>query len=158
MNGKGMRIITIAALVLVIPFPLGLAWAGNLAKTVIPLRLSEGVAQGSGEAVISDSSLVIRVQDLKPDSVYTVWYVNTQPREEVAGVGKPPYEFRTDRNGAARFRAKLSESPFGKWQMLVIIRHPSGDPTDMQHKEDALWAQLARSAGAAGNPCAAKMN
>lgn len=107
--------------------------------------------------MIADSALTIRVKDLKPDSVYTVWYVNMEPKHEMAGVGPSPYLFKTDKKGAAIFKAKLDAQPFGKWQMLVIIRHPKGDPQDMEHKEDALWAPLTTSAGKApANPCAAR--
>jgi len=132
----------------------GRAWSAAQAK--ITLLRAQGVEQGSGEAVITDRALTIRVKDLKPDSVYTVWYVNMEPKHEIAGVGPSPYIFKTDKRGVATFRAKLDEQPFGRWQVLVIIRHPNGDPQDMQHKEDALWAPLTKSAEKApANPCAA---
>lgn len=131
--------------------------ASAAAQTKITLQRSQGAEQGSGEAVIADSALTIRVKDLKPDSVYTVWYVNMEPKHEMAGVGPSPYMFKTDKKGVATFKAKLDAQPIGKWQMLVIIRHPNGDPQDMGHKEDALWAPLTKSAGKApANPCAAK--
>ena len=118
---------------------------------------SQGVDQGSGEAVIGDHTLTIRVKDLKPRSVYTVWYVNMDPKHEMAGVGEAPYAFKTDRKGAATFKAKLAEQPFGRWQLLVIVRHPNGDPQDMQRTEDALWAPLAKAGGKGSvNPCAAR--
>lgn len=123
----------------------------------LALQRSQGVEQGSGEAVIGDHTLTIRVKDLKPHSVYTVWYVNMDPKHETAGVGEAPYAFKTDKKGTATFKAKLAEQPFGKWQTLVIIRHPNGNPQDMQHKEDALWAPLAKAAGKGSvNPCAAR--
>jgi hypothetical protein len=131
--------------------------ASAAAQTKITLQRSQGVEQGGGEAVITDSALTIRVKDLKPDSAYTVWYVNMETKHEMAGVGSSPYMFKTDKKGVATFKAKLDAQPFGKWQMLVIIRHPSGNPQDMGHKEDALWAPLTKSAGKApANPCAAK--
>jgi hypothetical protein len=37
----------------------------------------------------------------------------------------------------------LSESPFGKWQMIMIVLHPNGDPTDMKSMVEALKAELA---------------
>lgn len=132
------------------------AGRASAAQTKITLHRAQGVEQGTGEAVITDSALTIRVKDLKPSSVYTVWYVNMEPKHGIAGVGPSPYTFKTDKRGVATFKAKLDEQPFGTWQMLVIIRHPNGDPQDMAHKEDALWAPLTKSAGnAPANPCAA---
>ena len=123
----------------------------------LPLQHAKGVEHGSGEAVFVDGTITARVKDLKAHSVYTVWYVNTDPKHEMAGVGQPPYMFKTDGRGAAAFKAKLDKQPFGTWQMLVIVRHPNGNPQDMQHMEDALWASLAKGPGkAAANPCAAK--
>lgn len=131
--------------------------ASGAAQAKITLQRAQRVEQGGGEAVITDSALTIRVKDLKPDSVYTVWYVNMEPKHEMAGVGPSPYMFKTDKKGVATFKTKLDAQPFGKWQMLVIIRHPNGNPQDMEHKEDALWAPLSKSAGKGpANPCAAK--
>lgn len=131
--------------------------ASDAVQAKITLQRSQGVERGSGEAVITDSALTIRVKDLKPDSVYTVWYVNMETKHEMAGVGPSPYLFKTDKKGVATFKAKLDAQPFGTWQMLVIIRHPNGNPQDMEHKEDALWAPLSKSAGKApANPCAGR--
>jgi hypothetical protein len=64
--------------------------ASAAAQTKITLQRSQGVEQGSGEAVMTDSALTIRLKDPKPDSVYTVWYVNMEPKHEMAGVGPHP--------------------------------------------------------------------
>ncbi len=144
----------------IIVLTMALLWGGSPAfgaeQVKIALHPSQGVEQGSGEAVIANGTLTIRVKDLKPHSVYTVWYVNTEPEHMISGVGQRPYMFKTDKRGVATFRAKLDEQPFRRWQVLVIIRHPNGDPQDMQHKEDALWAPLTKAAEKApANPCAA---
>jgi hypothetical protein len=34
------------------------------------------------------------------------------------------------------------ESPFEKWQMLMIVLHPNGDPTDMKDMVGGLSAEL----------------
>ena len=136
-----------------------LGWTGPAFSTEqvkLLLHRAQGATQGSGEAVIVDGTLTTHVKDLKPHSIYTVWFVNTDPKHEMAGVGQAPYMFKTNGSGAGTFKAKLEEQPFGMWQMLVIIRHPNGNPQDMQHVEDALWAGLARASKSPTNPCAAR--
>jgi hypothetical protein len=85
---------------------------------------------------------VNQVNGLKPNAVYTVWFVNMEPTMTKEGVGTPPYAFTTDKKGHATYKATLRESPIGKWQGIFIVRHPSGDPKDMDHMEDALMAKL----------------
>jgi hypothetical protein len=51
--------------------------------------------------------------------------------------------FKTDANGFGQYSSSLSESPFGKWQMIMIVLHPNGDPTDMKSMVGALKAKLA---------------
>ena len=139
---KRMRIVALTtAVVLAVATVWGAGQAVSAEKKMA-LNRSGNVQAGSGEAVIVDSTLTIQVRDLKPTSVYTVWFVNMEPKEEMAGVGTAPYAFKTDRQGTATFKATLAEAPVGKWQMLVIVRHPMGDPKDMMNKEDALWARL----------------
>ena len=98
--------------------------------------------QASGTATVEGNTLVITAKGLKPNAVYTVWLVNMQPTMTMAGAGAPPYDFKTDANGNAKYTANLSESPVGKWQAIFIVRHPSGDPKAMDKKEDALMGKL----------------
>ncbi len=141
-----MKRMTTLALTTAVMLALSTVWGTGQAvsaeKVKIALNRSQGVQGGSGEAVIVDNTLTIQVKDLKPTSVYTVWFVKMKPKEEMAGVGNAPYSFKTDQQGTATFRATLAEVPFGKWQMLVIVRHPTGDAKDMMNKERALWARL----------------
>jgi hypothetical protein len=143
---RKMKRIGILALTTAVILSLSTLWEAGRAvsaeKVNIALNRSQGVQAGSGEAVITNSILTIQAKDLKPNSVYSVWFVNMKPKEAMAGVGTAPYAFKTDQQGRATFKATLAESPLGKWQMLVIVRHPTGDPKDMMNKEDALWAQL----------------
>jgi hypothetical protein len=84
----------------------------------------------------------IQARGLKPDSVYTVWFVNIKPKKHETGAGAAPYMFKTDANGFGQYSAFLSESPFGQWQMIMIVLHPNGDPTDMKNMVGALAAKL----------------
>lgn len=98
--------------------------------------------KASGTATMEGSKLTIAAKGLKANAVYTVWFVNMQPSMSKAGAGPAPYSFKTDAKGAAKYAAELGESPVGKWQAIFIVRHPSGDPTDMIKMEDALMTKL----------------
>ena len=93
-------------------------------------------------AVINGSNIKINAQGLKPDSVYTAWFVNTKPKKHETGAGQAPYMFKTDSNGNGSYAAPLKESPYGKWQMLMIVLHPNGNPKDMKNMVGALSAKL----------------
>jgi hypothetical protein len=96
-----------------------------------------------GTALIKDNYVSIQARGLKPNSVYTVWFVNMKPKKHETGAGSAPYMFKTDANGFGQYSSALSESPFGKWQMIMIVLHPNGDPADMNGMVGALKAKLA---------------
>ena len=96
-----------------------------------------------GTALIKDKYVSIQARGLKSNSVYTVWFVNMKPKKHETGAGSAPYMFKTDANGFGQYSAALSESPFGKWQMIMIVLHTNGDPTDMKSMVGALKAKLA---------------
>ena len=94
------------------------------------------------KACSNDTNIEIDAKGLKPDSVYTAWFVNAKPNKRQAGAGQPPYMFRTDSNGNGSYAAVLKESPYGKWQMLMVVLHPNGNPKDMKNMVGALSANL----------------
>ncbi len=96
-----------------------------------------------GTALIKDNYVSIQARGLKSDSVYTVWFVNMKPKKHETGAGSTPFMFKTDANGYGQYSSPLSESPFGKWQMIMIVLHTNGDPTDMKSMVGALKAKLA---------------
>jgi hypothetical protein len=53
--------------------------------------------------------------------------------------------FRTDSQGVGTYSSSLTESPFGKWQVLMIVLHPNGDPTDMKNMVGALSANIPKT-------------
>jgi hypothetical protein len=109
----------------------------------LTLNATKGHPAAKGTALINDSNMSIQAKGLKANSVYTVWFVNMKPKKHETGAGSAPYMFKTDANGFGQYSAPLSESPFGKWQMIMIVLHPDGDPTDMKNMVGALKAKLA---------------
>jgi hypothetical protein len=63
-------------------------------------------------------------------------------RKHETGAGKAPYMFKTDAKGTGAYSAPLGESPFGKWEMLMVVLHPNGDPKDMKNMVGALSTGL----------------
>ena len=136
------RLWTLAA-TLVLALVIGLATAAGATEMKrFTLMGQEDTPEASGTATLAGSKLTITAKGLKPDAVYSVWFVNMQPSMSKAGVGKAPYSFKADSKGNATYTAALSETPGGKWQAIFIVRHPAGDPKDMAHTEDALMAKL----------------
>ena len=81
---------------------------------IINLNPTKAHPNASGTAFIDRGHVNIQVRGLKPDSIYTTWFVNTKPKKHETGAGTPPYMFKTDRWGNGHYSAPLSESPLGK--------------------------------------------
>src|SRR5919106_1859275 len=117
-----------------VAFVMVIALAGSAlaaAKKSFPLMGQEDSPKANGTAIIQDTRLTVTANGLKPSAVYTVWFVNMQPTMTQEGAGSPPFTFKTDKKGRAKYVATLKESPIGKWQSIMIVWHPSGDPKDM---------------------------
>jgi len=121
-----------------------LSWAGS-GNVKLPLMATKAHPGASGTAYLRDGTLNIQAKGLQPNKVYTVWFVNMKPKKHEAGAGTPPYMFRTDFQGVGAYSSSITESPFGKWQMLMIVLHPNGDPTDMKSMVGALSAKIPKN-------------
>ena len=134
------RLIVLAVSFALVAFG-ALSWAAE-GGVKIPLMATQKHPGASGTAVIGEQSLDLQAKGLQPNAVYTGWFVNMKPKKENTGAGTPPYMFKTDSGGDGTYSAPLKESPFGKWQMLMIMLHPTGNPTDMKKMVGALSAKL----------------
>jgi hypothetical protein len=118
-----------------------LSWAAG-GGVKVPLMATKQHPNARGTALISAENMSIHAKGLKPNGVYTVWFVNMKPKKHAAGAGEAPYMFKTDSYGSGTYSAPLKESPFGKWKMLMIVLHPTGDPRDMKNMVGGLSAKL----------------
>ena len=118
-----------------------LSWAAG-GGVKVPLMATKQHPNASGTALISSENIDIHAKGLEPNGVYTVWFVNMKPKKHEAGAGEAPYMFKTDSYGNGTYSARLKESPFGKWKMLMIVLHPTGDPKDMKNMVGGLSAKL----------------
>jgi hypothetical protein len=137
MNNK--TTITTIALACMLCF--SLAWASGDSRS-FDLQPAPAHPDAKGSAVIDRHHVSIQARGLKPDSVYTVWFVNMKPKKHETGAGSAPYMFKTDRWGGGSYSAPLDEAPFGKWSMVMVVLHPNGDPKDMKNMVGALKAPL----------------
>ena len=138
MNTKNIIILTVVLGVLTFG---ALSWA----STDLPLMATKAHPNASGTASFSQDGLSIRAKGLQPDKVYTVWFVNMKPKKHEIGAGNPPYMFKTDSNGNGLYESHLSDLPFGKWAMLMVVLHPNGDPMDMKNMVGALSTKIPES-------------
>jgi hypothetical protein len=135
-----LKKLTLFALVLTITSLVAFAQAGDM-----NMMAGKDSPQASATMHLTKDNLTIHATGLKPDSVYTVWFVNMKPKKSEAGAGSMPYMFKTDFKGEGTYNASLSESPFGKWQMVMVMRHPDGDPGNMKNMAEALAAKVPKA-------------
>jgi hypothetical protein len=122
-------------------FAVSLAWA-SASGHLIRLEPTKAHPEASGSAFIDDQHVSVQARGLKPNAVYTVWFVNTKPKKHETGAGEAPFMFKTDTWGNGSYSAALNEAPFDKWAMVMIVQHPNGDPKDMHNMVGALKAML----------------
>lgn len=134
------RTMLMAAVVVTVLFPFAATWATTGSE--IALSPTPAHPNATGTAIIDGSHINIQARGLKPEAVYTVWFVNMKPSKHETGAGSAPFMFKTDPWGNANYSSALKESPFGKWSMVMVVLHPDGDPKNMQQMVGALSAPL----------------
>ena len=139
METKKTLILSVVMFAILAIGPLSWAAGGGLK---VPLMAMKEHPNASGTAFISSENISIHAKGLEPNGVYTVWFVNMKPKKHEAGAGEAPYMFKTDSYGNGTYSARLKESPFGKWKMLMIVLHPTGDPKDMKNMLGGLSMKL----------------
>lgn len=118
--------------------------AGAAENVQLPLMAEKNEPGASGSVTLSGNTLTLQAKGLHPNSVYTVWFVNMKPKKE-AGAGEAPYMFKTDAEGNGSYSATLAASPVGKWEMVMIVLHPNGNPKDMKNMVGALTTKLPKA-------------
>ncbi len=128
---QAKRKVISSLLVVVFSLFAGLAVAAGERK--VALKADKAGKGASGTAVIVDKGgdqkeVAITAKGLKPNSVYTVWLVNTKPKMDMAGLGEGDYAFKSDDKGNASYSATIGSADLSKWQLIDLACHPSGDP------------------------------
>jgi len=133
MHGKHKVVSSV--LVIVFSLVAGLAVAAGEQK--VALNAGNAGKGASGTAVIVDKGggqkgVTITAKGLKPDSVYTAWLVNMEPKMGMAGLGEGDYSLKSDNKGDASYSATIGSADLSKWQLIELAYHPSGDPKNMK--------------------------
>lgn len=138
---KAKKRFQIALIAIASTFIFSLSWAAGSGRTFV-LEPTAEHPQASGSVVIDHDHVNLQARGLKPEAVYTVWFVNMKPKKSETGAGSAPYMFQTDQWGNGSYSAPLTKTPFGKWAMIMVVQHPNGDPKDMKNMLGALKASL----------------
>lgn len=124
----------------------------HAATQKVELEGEKAFKQARGEAVIRDAGadqkqIQVKASGLKPNSVYTLWFVTEKPRMDMAGVGTGDYSFRTDSRGTGQYTATVPVDEIGKWDLLEVAYHPDANPANMKDIDIALKGELPEEAG-----------
>jgi len=82
----------------------------------------------------------IIMYELKPDSVYSVWYSDGKGQRSAAGV--ETNHFRTDASGKGRYVTSAYEDVLDDWRYIEVMLHPDGDPKNTGAMTEALRGDL----------------
>ncbi len=136
------RLMMVFALGFTVLGSVALVWAGNVQLNLMADKSHSGA---TGTATLSENTFSVEAKGLRPNAVYTVWFVNMKPKKQEVGAGQAPYMFKTDGQGNGTYSAALGESPFGKWEAVMIVLHPKGDPMNMKDMVPALSTMIPKS-------------
>ncbi len=138
---KSKHAIQIAFVAILGIFLISSSWAAGNGRT-LALESTRAHPGATGTAVIDGEHVSVQARGLKPNAVYTVWFVNMKPRKHEAGAGTAPYMFRTNDWGDGHYSAPLNSAPFDEWSMVMVVLHPDGNPKNMQSMVGALKAPI----------------
>jgi hypothetical protein len=138
---KHKRLVFLLAAVTLLMSGVGL-WAGEI---TLDLNAADPHPGANGTLTLSENQIIVEAQGLEPNAVYTVWFMRAgflglAPQE--AGAGEAPYMFVTDDEGYGRYESSLAETPFGTWDMVMVVLHPDDDPENMDNIVEALAAEV----------------
>lgn len=104
-------------------------------------------SKAKGNAVIQDveegkKEITVEASGLKPNSVYTLWFLSEERKEDMAGVGTGDYSFKSDAQGNASYRAVVPEDELRKWEKFEVAYHPDGNPRNLKDHKTALKGDI----------------
>lgn len=149
--------LTIAVFTMLFALSTVFAQAGEMK---IKLKPGKETKKAEGEVMINDDmgqkKIVIHMEHLRSNSVYTVWLVNEKPKMDMMGLGMGDYSFKTDDKGTGHYEATISADDLGKWKIMKIAFHPDGNAKNMKGIKIDLEGKIHAKGGEPMNPCGMK--
>ncbi|HAR64337.1 MAG: hypothetical protein DKM50_07650 [Candidatus Margulisiibacteriota bacterium] len=96
---------------------------GMMATSNVSVNITQGA---STEEKIID----VKVNNLPPNAVYTVWMLG-ENSEETTGIGVEPYSFTTDANGVGTYTATVPASTLTRMKDIAIVMNKDSDPRNL---------------------------
>jgi uncharacterized alpha/beta hydrolase family protein len=100
----------------------------KLEISLTPVKGYEGGAKGT--AVIdtkTGTDITINISGLKPDEVYTAFFVNVKS-QMFQGVGPEPHVLAVNPDGTVNFQGTIEKDSYIRFVRLAIYLNPEGKP------------------------------
>lgn len=100
----------------------------TLEISLTPVKGYEGEAKGT--AVINTKTgtdITINISGLKPDEVYTAFFVNVKSKM-FQGIGPEPHVLAVSPDGTASFQGTIEKNSYLRFIRLAIYLNPEGKP------------------------------
>jgi hypothetical protein len=97
----------------------------KLEVQMAPAKGYEGAAKGT--AVITGSDVTFDLSGLKPETVYTAFFVNVKSKM-FQGIGQEPFTLPVDANGNVSFTAPIKKDSYKRYIRLGVYMNPGNTP------------------------------
>jgi hypothetical protein len=99
-------------------------------KLEIPLKPGKGFEGTTGSVVINTKTgtdIEIKVTGLKPDGLYTAFFVNVKS-VMFEGIGPAPHVLQVNEKGEVNFQGTMKKDVYKKFVQVAIYLNPGGKP------------------------------
>jgi len=99
-------------------------------KLEVALKPEKGFEGAAGTVVINTktgTNIEIKASGLKPDGVYTVYFVNVKSLM-FEGIGPDPHVLKVDEKGEVNFQGTITKDIYKKFVQVAIFLNPGGKP------------------------------
>jgi hypothetical protein len=124
------RWIPIIGALMIFTLALGCAEKTVPEKLEIALKPAKGFEETAGTVVINTKTgtdIEIKLTGLKPDGLYTAFFVNVQSLM-FEGIGPDPHVLQVNEKGEVNFQGTMKKDIYKKFVQVAIYLNPKGKP------------------------------